>query len=116
MPPPPPPPPPPEGGGSLGKKKQQLPWGINGKSLKPGAMKTISDDKLATFVIGRQKKTKFQREKEEREAKKREAENEAAKVYESFVASFDGSSAENNTFIRGEVQDSNYIVLPLRLH
>ena len=103
MPPPPPPPPPPEEGPSTGggssSGKQHLPFGI--AKLKPGAMKTISDDKLATFVIGRQKKTKFQREKEEREAKRREAENEAAKVYESFVASFDGS-ASSQTFVRGE--------------
>jgi len=33
-------------------------------------MKTISETKLATFVVGSQKKTRFQKEKEAREAKK----------------------------------------------
>ena len=42
----------------------------------------VSDEKLATFVIGQQKKTRFQREKEEREAKKKQAEAEAASIYE----------------------------------
>ena len=39
--------------------KESLPWGM--QNIKAGAMKTITDDKLATFVIGAQKKTKFQR-------------------------------------------------------
>ena len=42
----------------------------------------ISDDKLAAFVIGKQTKSRFQREKEEREAKKKKAEADAASIYE----------------------------------
>ena len=43
-----------------------LPFGLKGEKLKPGAMKTISDTKLATFVVGQQKKSRFQKQKEVR--------------------------------------------------
>ena len=43
-------------------------------------------------------------EKEERLAKKRQAEQEAAKVYESFVSSFAGDDNAPKTFVRGEVR------------
>ena len=69
--------------------------------LQPGALKTLSDSKLATFVTGQQKKTRFQREKEAKEAKKQKELEEAAQIYGDFVASFDGSSdRDSKSFVR----------------
>jgi len=79
-------------------------------NLKPGAMKTISDNKLATFVIGQQKKTRFQKEKEAREAKRKQQLAEAADIYKDFVASFEGDG-DSKTFVRGGAhasEDSAY--------
>ena len=47
------------------------------------------EDGVPRFSIATQKKTKFDKEREEQERKKRIADEEAAKVYESFVASFE---------------------------
>jgi hypothetical protein len=38
-----------------------LPWGLEKNEMKPGSMATLTDDKLARFVIGQQKKSKFER-------------------------------------------------------
>jgi hypothetical protein len=51
-------------------------------------LKNLTDDKLISFAIGTQKKSRFQKQREEAEAKKKQDEAEAAKVYESFVDSF----------------------------
>ena len=78
-----------------------LPWGFDKKELKPSSMNNITDEKLAHFVIGRQEKSIFEKKKEERLAKKRKAEEEAAKVYEQFVASFeDAEEKSGKTFVR----------------
>ena len=85
---------------------QMLPFGL--KQLKPGALRSLSDSKLATFALGQQKKTRqapavqgcrcqficfhaprFQKEREAREAKKQQEMAEAADIYEQFVASFE---------------------------
>jgi hypothetical protein len=88
------------------REKVSLPWGI--KQIKPGAMKTLSDDKLATFVIGKQStcrrreqvpprahshilsctaaKTRFEMEKDRKIKKKLEAEQDAARVSHSRCA------------------------------
>lgn len=76
--------------------KATLPWGI--QQIKPGSMKTISDAKLASFAVGQQKKSRFQKAREEKEEKKRQEEAEAAKIYDSFVASF--AVEEDKTFVR----------------
>ncbi|EQC39580.1 hypothetical protein SDRG_03014 [Saprolegnia diclina VS20] len=47
------------------------------------------EDGVPRFSMATQKKTKFDKEREEQERKKRIADEEAAKVYESFVASFE---------------------------
>ena len=78
----------------------QLPWGIETKQLQPGSLKTISDSKLASFAIGQQKKSRFQKAKEEKDLKKRLEDEEAARVYDQFVASFEVHDG-NKTFIRG---------------
>lgn len=75
-----------------------LPWGI--QQIKPGSMKTISQTKLATFAVGQQKKSRFQKAREEAEEKKKKEEEEAAKVYSSFVASFEAENSDGKTFVR----------------
>ncbi|KDO31952.1 hypothetical protein SPRG_03167 [Saprolegnia parasitica CBS 223.65] len=47
------------------------------------------EDGVPRFSMATQKKTKFDKEREEQERKKRIADQEAAQVYESFVASFE---------------------------
>ncbi|DAZ95762.1 TPA: hypothetical protein N0F65_010264 [Lagenidium giganteum] len=82
---------------------ERLPWGMEKKEMQPSSLKALTDDKLARFVIGTQKKTRFEREKEEREAKKRRADSEAAAIYATFVASFeDDDNDQGKTFVRGE--------------
>lgn len=56
------------------------------------ALKKLTDSKLTTFALGQVKKSRFQREREEKELKKKQDEEEAAKIYESFVESFEGDS------------------------
>lgn len=80
--------------------KVTLPFGV--QSLQEGSMKTISKGKLATFAVGQQKKSRFQKAREEKEKKAKEEEAEAAAVYESFVASFEDGDADGKTFIRWE--------------
>jgi U2-associated protein SR140 len=75
----------------------QLPWGI--QQIQPGSMKVISDTKLATFAVGQQKKSRFQKAREEKEEKKKKEEAEAAKIYDQFVASF-APEEDGKTFIR----------------
>lgn len=65
-----------------------------------GSLKNISDSKLVTFAIGQQKKSRFQKAREEQEAKKKQDDLEAAKVYESFVASFDVDEDAIKPFVR----------------
>ncbi|CAI5742006.1 unnamed protein product [Hyaloperonospora brassicae] len=79
----------------------QLPWGMEKTEMQPSSLTSLTDDKLARFVLGHQKKTKFQKEREDREAKKRRADEEAAKIYATFVASFDNEGeAQGKTFVR----------------
>lgn len=76
----------------------QLPWGI--QQAQPGSLKTISQTKLATFAVGQQKKSRFQKAREEAEEKKKKEEEEAAKIYGQFVASFGGDEEYGKTFVR----------------
>mmetsp|Transcript_36985 Transcript_36985/g.47798 ORF Transcript_36985/g.47798 Transcript_36985/m.47798 type:complete len:1038 (+) Transcript_36985:104-3217(+) len=73
---------------------------VDPSKVKPGSMKTISQTKLATFVVGQQKKTRFQKEKEAKEAKKKQELTEAAGLYEDFVTSFNPEE-NSKTFMRG---------------
>jgi hypothetical protein len=66
-----------------------------------GSLRNISDTKLVTFAVGQQKKSRFQKAREDKEAKKILDELEAAKVYESFVASFTAEEEDVKTFVRG---------------
>ncbi|KAG6960789.1 hypothetical protein JG688_00009419, partial [Phytophthora aleatoria] len=83
----------------------QLPWGMEKTEMQPSSLTSLTDDKLARFVLGQQKKTKFQKEREDREAKKRQADEEAAKIYATFVASFDNEDeTKGKAFVRGGTQ------------
>lgn len=42
-------------------KDGKMPWGMKIGKLKPGARETITDKKLATFVVGKQKKSRLQK-------------------------------------------------------
>lgn len=39
----------------------QLPWGMEKTEMQPSSLTALTDDKLARFVLGHQKKTKFQK-------------------------------------------------------
>lgn len=39
----------------------KMPWNMKIGKLKPGARETITDKKLATFVVGKQKKSRLQK-------------------------------------------------------
>ncbi|KAL4166845.1 hypothetical protein KRP22_012334 [Phytophthora ramorum] len=80
----------------------QLPWGMEKTEMQPSSLTALTDDKLARFVLGHQKKTKFQKDREDRKAKKRQADEEAAKIYATFVASFDNEDeTKGKAFVRG---------------
>ncbi|KAF1329360.1 U2-associated splicing factor, partial [Globisporangium splendens] len=94
-----------EGGNSnsSGAAAATLPWGMEKTQMQPGSLTALTDDKLARFVIGQQKKTKFEKDREDRVAKKRQADEEAAKIYAQFVASFEDEEATlGKAFVRGE--------------
>jgi U2-associated protein SR140 len=65
----------------------------------------LTDSKLISFAIGQQKKSRFQKAREEKEAKKKLDEEEAAQVFESFVASFENDATK--TFVRGGKTDDD---------
>ena len=70
-------------------------------SGRPGAS-NIAESKLVSFAVGQQKKTRFQKAREEKEAKRKQEEAEVAKVYDSFVASFTHEEDDGSkTFVRG---------------
>jgi hypothetical protein len=60
----------------------------------------IADSKLITFAVGQQKKSRFQKAREEKELKQKLADEETAKVYDSFVSSFKDDE-DGKTFVRG---------------
>ncbi|XVE53516.1 hypothetical protein DITRI_Ditri03aG0009500 [Diplodiscus trichospermus] len=62
---------------------------------------------MSSFSITR-KKTPFQKHREEEEAKKKRAEDEAARLYEEFVASFQGDNTPGSkAFVRGGTINPN---------
>lgn len=64
-------------------------------------LKNLTDTKLVSFALGQPKKSRFQKEREEKELKKKLDEKEAAKVFESFVESFqDHDDGPIKTFVR----------------
>lgn len=75
-----------------------MPRGINIDGIQAGSLKTITDTKLVAFAVGNQKKSRFQKAREEQELKKKQEEQEAAKIYDDFVASFEDKS-DKKTFV-----------------
>ena len=82
----------------------QLPWSVTG--IQKGSLQTITSDKLASFAIGANKKSRFQKNREEKEAKEKAEAQAAAQVYNSFVASFEGDDDDDN--------DNNNQNMPLK--
>jgi U2-associated protein SR140 len=77
-----------------------LPWGI--QAVQPGSLRTITETKLVSFAVGQQKKSRFQKAREDAEEKRREEEKEAARAYESFVASFEAPDDRGaKAFVKG---------------
>lgn len=86
--------------------------------FQPGSLKTISDNKLITFAVGKQTKSRFVRAKEDAETRKRENEKDAAKIYDTFVKSFE-DPGDSKIFVRGSTENSyedNYSSKRSRLH
>ncbi|XP_078614636.1 U2 snRNP-associated SURP motif-containing protein-like isoform X11 [Branchiostoma floridae x Branchiostoma japonicum] len=80
----------------------KLPWGLKSEGLTPGSMKSISEQKLKAFSVGRMNQKKTLSKKEQEELKKKEEEKAAAQVFEEFVASFEDSASQGpKTWVRG---------------
>lgn len=60
----------------------------------------IPESKLVSFAIGQQKKSRFQKAREDKEAKQKLEDEATAKVYDSFVSSFT-EEEDGKTFVRG---------------
>ena len=63
-----------------------LPFGLKPDTIKPGAVRSMTSDKLATFSLGGTKKTPFQKHKEALEAKRKKEEEQTAAEYAQWVA------------------------------
>lgn len=76
-----------------------VPHGLEAAQMNP-VSKPIADAKLITFAVGQQKKSRFQKAREEKELKQKLDDEETAKVYDSFVSSFT-EEEDGKTFVRG---------------
>ena len=65
-----------------------LPWGLNLNQVKPNSLETISSEKIEKFQTGLQKKSRFQKAREEKELKEKQEAEAAAAIYGDFVRSF----------------------------
>ena len=63
-------------------------------SQQPNSLHSLDKEKITTFVVGTQKKSRFQKARENAELKRKVEETETASVYESFVASFTESAGK----------------------
>lgn len=83
-------------------------------SFESSSIQNLSGDKLLTFAIGQQKKSRFQKEREDKELKRKQDEEDAAKVYQSFVASFNDDGEDlSKRFVRaGESLDASVEAKP----
>lgn len=67
-------------------------------------MKSISENKLKAFSIGRMNVAKASLSKQEKlEQRKKEDEMKTQEVYKDFVASFEGNKSNIKTFVRGDI-------------
>lgn len=80
-----------------------FPYGIDPSSIKPGAVRSMTSDKLASFSLGGTKKTPFQKHKEMLEAKRKEQEDATAAEMAKWVEEFEGGGDQPKQFVRGGV-------------
>lgn len=81
-----------------------MPWGLKSKSLTPGSLKGLTDNKLKAFNIGSMNVAKVLTRKEMDEMRRRRNEQETAEVYKEFVETFENSNKGLSTaWVKGEV-------------
>ena len=80
-----------------------LPYGMDPSELKPGSMRSMTSDKLASFSLGGTKKTAFQKHKEMLEAKRKQQEDATAVEMAKWVEEFEGGGDNQKQFVRGGV-------------
>ncbi|KAJ3046205.1 U2 snRNP-associated SURP domain-containing protein [Rhizophlyctis rosea] len=73
----------------------------DGKGSSGKAGPKIAPTKLQAFTVGIHKKTPFQKQKEAEEARRKREEEESARVYADFVASFDQDTSKPKTWVKG---------------
>lgn len=61
---------------------------MNLNQVKPNSLETISSEKIEKFQTGLQKKSRFQKAREEKELKEKQEAEAAAAIYGDFVKSF----------------------------
>jgi hypothetical protein len=85
----------------------QLPFGLEPGSIKPGAIRSMTTDKLASFSLGGTKKTAFQKRKEELAAKRKEQEDALAAEQARFIEEFEGGPDKPKRFVRAGETDGD---------
>ena len=75
-----------------------LPFGL--QQVKPGAVRNMTTEKLASFSLGASRKTPFQKHLEAKEAKRKQQEEEAAAELSQWVEQFEAPSGKPK-FVRG---------------
>ena len=88
------------GPGEEERQSQQmhLPFGL--QQVKPGAVRNMTTEKLASFSLGASRKTPFQKHLEAKEAKRKQQEEEAAAELSQWVEQFEVPSGKPK-FVRG---------------
>ena len=81
-----------------------LPFGLKPDTIKPGAVRSMTSDKLATFSLGGTKKTPFQKHKEMLEQKRKMEEDAQAAELAQWQEDFEsGGDRPKQQFVRGGV-------------
>jgi len=78
-----------------------LPFGLTPSTIKPGAVRNMTSDKLATFSLGGTKKTPFQKHKEALEAKRKKEEEQLAAEHAQWISDFEEPSGTKR-FVKGD--------------
>ena len=78
-----------------------LPFGLKPDTIKPGAVRSMTSDKLATFSLGGTKKTPFQKHKEALEAKRKKEEEQLAAEHAQWISDFEEPSGTKR-FVKGD--------------
>ena len=77
----------------------ELPYGLDPQSIKPGAVRSMTSDKLASFSLGTTKKTPFQKHQEAKAAKRKAEEEAAAAEYAQWVDSFESDESASRRVV-----------------